>query len=376
MPSLRRFVGRYTGFGPYHIRPVTDIAALRMDQRKGVHQPERFDGILASYDGDIAAYSSGHSLLGHPETYEQIGDSSRYRKTGITPLHQKILFSLSDAAVVGTDGIVYCPKMRAAALESMRTWTTSVDRHPVLAAPRLPRPTRLEGRCLTIALLSAEGFYHFLVEALPRLWLAQKCLPPPFCVLANGHPGSIQEKWLHAAGVAPERIFWMNGLTNYVCDQLVFTNYLMGEHQPTAWIVNAIRDLLNVTPASLSLGNRRIWISRGDAESRQPLWESDLLDRLGVFEVVHLSRLEPSEQIAIMREASVVAGPHGAGLSNIIFCAPGTKIVELRPSTARRPIYSRLANVCGLPYAWAEVDFSTAFVPDQLAPSISSFISG
>lgn len=373
MHFLKRMVARFAGSGPNRIAPFADVAFFRINHRKGVHhQPETFDGIVLTEPGDTASYNSGHSLLDQPASSELIMGRRRYLAGGITPRKKKILFVLTDSGVTSTEGIVYCPHTRTAVMETMRTWTTPLTAHPVLAAPRLPVAQPLPNCSLNLALLSAEGFYHFLFESLPRLWLARSQMDSIAHFLANGAPGSFQEKWLQHAGVPAEKIVWMQGLSHFHCEQLLFTNFLMSDYQPTPWMVQALRQLLNASPPATP-GRRRLWISRSDAKSRQPAWETELLSKLTGFESVNLSQLSPDQQIALMREAAVVAGPHGAGLSNIVFCSPGTRVVEIFPDTNRHPIYGRLANVCLLPYAWAVADFSCN-LPPELASAITRYI--
>lgn len=47
------------------------------------------------------------------------------------------------------------------------------------------------------------------------------------------------------------------------------------------------------------------------------------------FEILVPGRLSYRQQIQAFSEASVVIGPHGAGLTNIVFCPKGAKVVEL-----------------------------------------------
>ena len=47
------------------------------------------------------------------------------------------------------------------------------------------------------------------------------------------------------------------------------------------------------------------------------------------FETVQAESLSISEQARLFAEAKIVLGPHGAGFTNIAFCKPGTKVVEL-----------------------------------------------
>ncbi len=374
MRPLKRLINRLTGHGPNRVAPFSQIVAARHTRSRGIHQPEGFNGVLFSEPGDSSVYSPGQALLGQPGSGEMIDGRPRYLAGGIPPPQEKILYSLSDAGVIGADGVVYCPLTRMAVVESMRSWTTAVERHPVLAAPRVPAPVPLPGCTLNLALLSAEGFYHFLVESLPRLWLARAQRPQVHHILVNGTQGSFQEKWLVRAGLDPARLVWVEGLAHFRCEQLLFANYLMRDYQPTPWISSALHVLLDATPP-LSPGRRRLWLSRADARSRQPAWESALLAQLPGFERVTLADLAPVAQIALMRDAAAVAGPHGAGLANLVFCAPGTRVIELFPDANRQPIYGRLASIGRQPYAWAVVDFSTA-PPAGLASAIAAFASG
>ena len=54
------------------------------------------------------------------------------------------------------------------------------------------------------------------------------------------------------------------------------------------------------------------------------------------------------EQVQIFRQAAVVVGPHGAGLSNLIFSQPGTLVIEGSNSPSKLILcYPRLSHVLG-----------------------------
>jgi capsular polysaccharide biosynthesis protein len=75
----------------------------------------------------------------------------------------------------------------------------------------------------------------------------------------------------------------------------------------------------------------RIYISRGDANHRRVLNESELypaLSRFG-FTVIKLEQLSLPVQINIFRNAKCVVAPHGAGLTNLGFGNRGTHIFEM-----------------------------------------------
>jgi capsular polysaccharide biosynthesis protein len=59
--------------------------------------------------------------------------------------------------------------------------------------------------------------------------------------------------------------------------------------------------------------------------------------------------------------ASVIVAPHGAALANIVFCKPGTRVVEISTRAGYRDWYWQLAAVAGLSYEVMEAQRSGSF---------------
>jgi capsular polysaccharide biosynthesis protein len=53
-------------------------------------------------------------------------------------------------------------------------------------------------------------------------------------------------------------------------------------------------------------------------------------------------------QILLFQSAEFVISPHGAGLANLLFCEPGTKVIELMPSVEVRPFFWLISEKLGL----------------------------
>ena len=73
------------------------------------------------------------------------------------------------------------------------------------------------------------------------------------------------------------------------------------------------------------------------------------LTKLG-FECVTLSNMRVQEQIRLFKEAQIVVGPHGGGLTNIVFCRPGTQIIELFDDSYIDP-FETLSRTVNLDYS-------------------------
>jgi capsular polysaccharide biosynthesis protein len=74
-----------------------------------------------------------------------------------------------------------------------------------------------------------------------------------------------------------------------------------------------------------------------------------LLDTHG-FKKILLEKLSLAERIRIFSSAEAVISPHGAGLANLVFCKPGTKVIEVFNPSYAFPCYWNISKNCGLDY--------------------------
>jgi capsular polysaccharide biosynthesis protein len=97
---------------------------------------------------------------------------------------------------------------------------------------------------------------------------------------------------------------------------------------------------------------RRLYIARTDSAQRTLLNEAEVMARAehAGFMPVELSRLSVGEQIRLFAEATHILAPHGAGLVNIGFCRPGTKLCELHMESYLQWSFRRLAALRGMSY--------------------------
>ncbi|SHE46778.1 glycosyltransferase 61 family protein [Acidocella aminolytica] len=99
---------------------------------------------------------------------------------------------------------------------------------------------------------------------------------------------------------------------------------------------------------------RKIFISRRDSNSRKLVNEDDLvaIARICGFDVVTLSEMSLRDQALTFSNASHIIGAHGAGLTNIIFCEPGTKVLEFHMEGYVNWCYRRLCALYGAEYGF------------------------
>lgn len=97
---------------------------------------------------------------------------------------------------------------------------------------------------------------------------------------------------------------------------------------------------------------RRVFISRARSRGRRLLNEDALWPSLQAagFERVFMEELGFEEQVNLMAGTAVLLAPHGAGLTNMMFCPPGAHVVEIADLGFPNPNFYALACAMGLHY--------------------------
>ena len=101
-------------------------------------------------------------------------------------------------------------------------------------------------------------------------------------------------------------------------------------------------------------GQRKLYIPRTGVKFRFVENEADVIKRLADrgFSILDSAKHSLADQVAAFRSADVVVCAHGAGLANIVYCRPGTTIVELIPERYDQGVtsYRSLADMFDLTY--------------------------
>lgn len=102
---------------------------------------------------------------------------------------------------------------------------------------------------------------------------------------------------------------------------------------------------------------KRLFVSRADANKRNIINQdavADLLSQFGIDMIIP-GNFSYSEQVAAFSNAELIIGPHGAGLTNIMYSENAT-VIELLIEHTKNKHYYVLSNLLGLKYdyIWCE----------------------
>ena len=197
---------------------------------------------------------------------------------------------------------------------------------------------------------SAEGnYFHWFIDTMPRLFLVERfhdldkidqILVPP--LKYDFHWDS-----LAAFGFDRSRIVELQPLECVQFDSLLATSSPRGKGSAICpgWIIDRYNEvLLKKAREVKSVAGKRVYISRRDAPSRMFTNENEVchfLEDRG-FDIVELTPLNLWEKIAVFRDADLIVSQTGAGLTNLMFCHPNVKVLELVDEKFVYPLYASL----------------------------------
>jgi Glycosyltransferase 61 len=246
--------------------------------------------------------------------------------------------------------------------------------HPIYSRWHLPKSRLLNGRIAIAVTPEARGnYYYWLLDLVPRVLLlkhAAQNFSNYDALLLNGSRANYERETLAALGVPPEKIRYVDSRERFQIGSAVFPSMDINVIAP--WKVYGLRDL----PFSGEQNqHRRLYLSRARAAVRRIANENEISEvlRHRNFEIVETENLTWREQANLFAGASVIVAPHGAALTNIVFCKPGTRVVEVSTRAGYRDWYWQLAAVAGLSYEVLEAQRSGSFLgPSESADMIVS----
>ena len=226
----------------------------------------------------------------------------------------------------------------------------------------LPKSRHLHGTADGIALASlpervlsedvvlvggSPNYYHWLVDNLPRLLMARgfaghaKLLVPDNLL-------EFQRRTLELLGYSAQHLIPVSADECVVPNRMLVPSLLATSTFPHPDVVKLLRKYL-LSVQHPPKASRRIFISRADAKSRRLLNEDELmpvLERHG-FERVVIGQMSFDEQIRLYAEVDVLLAVHGAGITNMVFMPPQSKVLEIGCRQHPATFFSHLALVSG-----------------------------
>lgn len=206
----------------------------------------------------------------------------------------------------------------------------------VASSNQLPAPNSFQGTLASLTIRDSHNYFHWMYDLLPKLELLEKSaisINMLDAVLVNQCRYPFQRELLNLMGISDEKIL-DTSVYHAVANRLIvpISSPLFSTGRIAKRSCDFLRQkLLPETTIAQSSELTRLYISRQSATYRTIQNEVEVvahLQRFG-FEKILLETLTVQEQITLFANAEAIIAPHGAGLANLVFCKPGTKVIEL-----------------------------------------------
>jgi len=208
----------------------------------------------------------------------------------------------------------------------------------------------------TVAIASGN-YGHWMIDGLSRLLLMKQTmsLNDIDYIATPTFRYDFQPESLMALGFRPDQFIEITALECVQFEELMCTSAPRGTASALCpgWLVDEYRNMIPNKFVSTSK-KKRLYVSRKDASSRNLINEDaviELLEQYG-FESVQLSNYNFNDKIMLFQQSECVIGLTGAGLTNIMFCEKGTKLLELFPPSFIHYLYSSIASHLDFDYQY------------------------
>lgn len=219
------------------------------------------------------------------------------------------------------------------------------------------RKRKMQGDYFVLSGLWCTAYYHWMHDVLQKLYRHTEWLPSHVkCVV----PSEVNPKYLRCLqtiGISAERIARQPVDEIWQIERLWFSPPPVPTGRSAAASATWLRAALHrgMPTDRKKAPDLRLYVSRRNAPSRRLLNEGPIMELLGLrgFTEVVCENLTIEETARLFTHAKVIVSPHGAGLANLLFCPPATKVLELFPGhVAARICYWTLCEALGHRYAY------------------------
>jgi len=203
--------------------------------------------------------------------------------------------------------------------------------------------------------LRADSYFHFLLEELPILLRSlQEVRGLP--VLLTGKPSSWHTQLLATLGIKALNLRHGTAQTD-----LAFIPRPLSSGFPRLSEISLVQRSFSGAKSLSHAKTLKVYVSRRRS-SRSLQGEVELeraLESTGWI-ILHSQEENITVQQDLFSSAHYICGPHGAGLANLIWCQPGTTVLELTRRNYHHVCFAYLAEQLHLNYQSFNVDGMSA----------------
>lgn len=314
------------------------------------------------YDSVKDWIETNHNIISQGAVFKEIYHASSFsRRIKRPPTRYPTILEAGTVGVIpggrvyGLNGAIVTP-------DNHLIWDASLEyvhprsNHSIFKEETLSPITQHYEQVADLTHVVGRNYYHWMYEVIPRIHLLQESSIDMERLIVNAEPDDLpfQFETLHRLGIGADQLIKTYEGYHIQADRLIVPS------QPsfaTKWSYDFLRRSFLSEEHMNSTEKKRIYISRKKARiitNESELW--DILKPYG-FIKVELETLSVAEQAQLFSSAEVIVGAHGAGLVNLTFCRPGTRVIEIFSPTYITPLYWAICSFGNLNHQYFIGDF-------------------
>ena len=208
-----------------------------------------------------------------------------------------------------------------------------------------------------------HNYAHWLLDIVPKIKL-----------ISNLHSlnkidyfyftrlNSFQRQTLKLLGVESNKFIDSNYKRYLMADKLIALShpyyfnksFFISQSKIPTWIIRYLRKEFLKKVNNQKKKIKKIFIDRSDSKNTHcKLINNEEIKKFLIknnYNCIKLSELTFAEQVSVFKNCDNIIAPHGAGLTNIAFCAKDTKIVEIIPKNNSNKLFKRISRINNLNY--------------------------
>jgi len=262
----------------------------------------------------------------------------------------RALAAVCGCTIRGRDGYVVLPDGSYLMENTNEKWLFG---NPAYFQRIQPLATRVDGPVFSLMGMHCREHYHWLHDSLTLLHRVLDHLPEDIRFLVPDRLPQEKVRLLEAFGIDDSKILIYDPERPLAPEVLYLATpaapHRLDDPAAIGWVRDRLHAYFDLKPRP----ERRLFISRETAATRRISNMSEIAPILSDFgfEIIRPELLSLVAQAELFAQAAVIAGPHGAAHTNMMFADPDCKVLDIfADEVGFRTYYASLARVIGMSY--------------------------
>ncbi|NEO53179.1 MAG: DUF563 domain-containing protein [Okeania sp. SIO3B5] len=224
------------------------------------------------------------------------------------------------------------------------------SKHSIFSLQILPQIQNIEGTVAVLSGIFNNNYFHWMFDILPIIKLLHQSginFNDIDKFLIN-YQLPFQQETLKILDIPEAKIIDTQKHQHIQATKLIVPSFPASVAWMPKWACDFLRKEF-LPPSGNTETIDRIYISRKQANNRRIINEDEIIKFLTKFgfQSVTLESMSVTAQASLLANAKVVISPHGGGLTNLVFCHPGTKVIEIFSPNYIYSCYWLISNLVG-----------------------------